>query len=34
MSIMYCYRHDRHWDSDKYENCPECEEEECECENQ
>lgn len=25
MSIIYCERHDRRWDSDKLEECPSCE---------
>jgi len=24
MSILYCYKHDIRWDSDKYEMCPRC----------
>lgn len=27
MSIMYCEKHDRRWDSDKLDECPECENE-------
>lgn len=25
--MMYCHRHDRHFDSDYYTECPECEDE-------
>ena len=28
MSIMYCEKHDRRWDSDKLDDCPLCENEE------
>ena len=28
MSIMYCEKHDRRWDSDFLEECPQCENEE------
>jgi len=24
MSMMYCHKHDRHFDSDEYTECPEC----------
>ena len=27
MSIIYCEKHDRHWDSDFKEGCPVCENE-------
>ena len=27
MSIIYCEKHDRQWDSDKLEECPQCEQE-------
>lgn len=27
MSIIYCEKHDRRWDSDRLEECPECENE-------
>lgn len=30
MSIFYCERHDRRWDSDKLEECPLCENEQVE----
>lgn len=27
MSIMYCEKHDRRWDSDNLDECPDCEHE-------
>lgn len=27
MSIIYCEKHDRRWDSDKLDECPQCENE-------
>jgi hypothetical protein len=30
MSIIYCEKHDRRWDSDKWEECPSCESSNCE----
>ena len=31
MSIMYCEKHDRRWDSDKLEECPLCETQQEQC---